>query len=435
MEHSGILLVAALALGALGPVAACGNGDASATDGGADGGKDTGSKADSGYPDSGYPDSDTLDSGYPDSDALDSGDPDATTGDGGGDASTDSGPSYDFMVVRTGGFDGDGGVEAGALTTAAAPVFLEERRSSTGTLVRTLALPQAVNGKQQPFTLTGSSTTEGGLTRSANGSYVVLGGYAAVPGTLAVAGTVSGTTNRVIARINAVGAIDTTTLLDAAFSKVSIRGAASSDGSAFWASGENGTGNSGGVYTIGFGLTGGASVFGTVQNMRQVGVFGAQLYADTQSTAGGNTLRVFSIGNGLPTTPNQTGANLPGFTTVNTTPNGFVLLDLDNQVAGLDTAYVADTRSINTGGGVQKWTFDGTTWTLKATFAQGLASAPYFVAAAKLGTDVVVVATTQESPNRVVRFVDDGQNLTPASFALTTAQPDTNFRGIALSPQ
>lgn len=430
MKHPRILVIAALTLAAVAPLGACGSGDGSSTDAGVDSGKDTGSKADSGTPDSG-----TIDSGASDSSATDTGAPDGTGGDGGGDSSGDSGPAYDFMVVRTGGSDGDGGVEAGALTTAAAPVFLEERSSSTGALVRTLALPQAVNGNAQPFTLTGASTTEGGLTRSADGSYVVLGGYAATPGTLAVAGSASGTTNRVIARVNAAGAIDTTTRLDAAFSKVSIRGVASSDGSTFWASGENGVGTSGGVYTIAFGQTGGSNVFGTVQNMRQVGVFGAQLYADTQSTAGGNTLRVFSIGNGLPTAPKQTGANLPGVTTVNTTPNGFVLLDLNNQIAGLDTAYIADTRSINTGGGVQKWTFDGTTWTLKATFAQGLTTAPYFVAAAKLGTDVVVVATTQESPNRIVRFVDDGQNLTPASFALTTAQPDTNFRGIALSPQ
>jgi hypothetical protein len=125
---------------------------------------------------------------------------------------------------------------------------------------------------------------------------------------------------------------------------------------------------------------------------------------------------------------------LPGVPTT-IAPNGFVLLDLNNQVAGVDTVYVADTRAINSGGGVQKWTYDGMTWTLKATFAQGLASAPYFVAADKVGADVVVVATTQETPNRVVRYIDDGQNLMPTGFALSTAQPNTNFRGIALSPK
>ena len=204
---------------------------------------------------------------------------------------------------------------------------------------------------------------------------------------------------------------------------------------AFWASGENGSASSGGVHYIAFGQTGGTSVFSTVQNMRQVGVFDGQLYADTQSTAGNNTLRVFSIGSGLPTTANQTGANLPGVTTMNTTPNGFVLLDLNNMVAGVDTGYFADTRAINSGGGVQKWTFDGQNWTLKATFAQGITSPPYFVTAAKVGNDVVVIASVQESPNRLVRYIDDGQNMNPNGFALTTAQPSTNFRGVAVSPQ
>lgn len=428
MNHRRALVAAAVLVLALTPLAACGGGDNGAADAGADGGKDTGVKPDTGAPDTGAPDTGDMDSGGADSsdDAADSG-----PGDGGG---ADSGLGYNFMVVRTGGSLGDGGFEAG-LTTAAAPVFLEERRSSDGSLVRSLALPQAANGNNQPFTLDGISTTEGGLTRSANGSYVVLGGYAAVPGTAAVSSASSSTTNRVIARVAANGTIDTTTRLNAAFSGVSIRGVGSNDGTAFWASGENGSASSGGVHYVTFGQTGGASVFSTVQNMRQVGVFDGQLYADTQSTAGNNTLRVFSIGSGLPTTANQTGTNLPGVTTMNTTPNGFVLLDLNNNVAGVDTGYFADTRSINSGGGVQKWTYDGQTWTLKATFAQGITSPPYFVTAAKVGNDVVVIASVQESPNRLVRYIDDGQNMNPNGFALTTAQPSTNFRGVAVSPQ
>lgn len=431
------LTLTAIALLALSPLAACGSGD-NGTDAGADSGTkpDSGAKADSGTPDSG----DTTDSGAQDTGAQDSGGGtdasndgaanDGAASDGGGGA--DGGLGYNLMVVRVGGAILDGGAEAGTLTAAAAPVYLEERRSSDGLLVRTLTMPQVSNGNNQPFTLSGNSTTEGGLTRSGNGSYVVLGGYAAIPNTAAIAGTTSAGTNRVVARVDAAGNIDTTTRLDAAFSTTNIRGAASNDGTAFWASGASGASMSGGVFYVTLGQTGGTQIFSSQLNMRQVGVFGGQLYGDTQA---GNTLAIFSIGNGLPTMANQMGTNLNGVTTANTTPNGFILLDLNAQVAGVDTAYVADTRAVMSGGGVQKWTYDGMTWTLKATFTQGLTSNPLYVTAAKVGADVVVVATTAESPARLVRYIDDGQNVNPNSFVLTTAQPNTVLRGVAVSPQ
>jgi hypothetical protein len=272
------------------------------------------------------------------------------------------------------------------------------------------------------------------LLTSANGQYVTLAGYGAIPGTAAVNGTDSAATNRVVARIDKNATIDTSTRLDAAFSMVSVRAAVTNDGTSYWVTGENGANTSGGVYYIANGTQGGAQILSAPQNMRGLGIFGGQLYGDTQSGAAGNMLRLFTIGMGLPTAAGQTGTNLTGITNVNTSPNGFVALDLNAAVAGIDTMYVADTRSLAAQGGVQKWTFDGATWALAATFKMGLTGAPIHVAAARVGSATHVVATTLDNPAKLVRFVDDG-GANPMAVTLATAAANTQFRGVAVPPK
>jgi len=400
------------------------------------------SAADSSRPDTSVPaDANTPDTSVSDAgadasdaarDASDAGRDasDGSVGDGGdgGDATIDAGPGASFMVLRV----GDG---VAALSAAAAPVFLEERRSGDGAIARTINLPIAVNGANQPITIAGNSTTEGALTISGNGQYVSLAGYGAIPGTAAVNGTASAATNRVVARVDKNAVIDTTTRLDAAFTAVSVRSAVTDDGNTYWVSGENAAGDLGGVYYLPLGTTGGTQILAAPQNMRVLGIFGGQLYGNTQSGAGGNTLRLFSIGMNLPVTAGQTGTNLAGITAANTTPNGFVILDLDAAVAGLDTMYVADTRSIAGAGagGVQKWTYNGATWALAATFKNGLTGSPINVAATKVGAVVHIVATTLDNPAKVVRFIDDG-GANPLGVTLATAGTNTQFRGIAVSP-
>jgi len=384
---------------------------------------------DTSTPDASRPDSSRPDSAVPD--ASDGGGTDASDG-GGADASDggggDAGAGATFMVVRI----GTGG--AAVLSAAAAPVFVEERQSSDGAVVRTIPLPVAAAGANQPFTLAGNSSTEGMLVTSGNGQYVTLAGYGATPDTAAVNATDSSATNRVVARIDKNATIDTSTRLDAAFSMVSVRAAATNDGTSYWVTGENGANTSGGVYYIANGTQGGAQILAAPQNMRGLGIFGGQLYGDSQSGAAGNMLRLFTIGMGLPTAAGQTGTNLPGITNVNTSPNGFVVLDLNAAVAGLDTMYVADTRSLAAQGGVQKWTFDGVNWTLAATFKTGLTGAPIQVAAAKVGSFTHVVATTLDNPAKLVRFVDDG-GVNPTAVTLATAAANTQFRGVAVPPK
>jgi hypothetical protein len=335
-----------------------------------------------------------------------------------------------FMVVRVGSA-GSGVV----LSAAAAAVFIEERRLGSGTVTQTIAMPIAAAAPQAAFTLRGTATTEGALSLSSDGAFVVLGGYSATPGTADVATTTAAAVPRVVARVTKAGITDTSTILDTAFDGKSVRGATSADGTSFWVSGEGGTGMTGGIYYVAQGTTGGTQIFDTPQNLRTVGVFDGQLYASTQSGSGAGAPRLFSVGAGMPTTAGQLGTNLAGITDANTTPHGFVLLDLDPAIAGVDTMYVADTRAVASGGGIQKWKLVAATWTLAATFKAGLSSAPVAVAAKPVGTSVVVLCVTLDNPAKIVRFLDDGVNVNPLGATLGVGTATfAQYRGIALTP-
>src|SRR3954463_8764562 len=72
-----------------------------------------------------------------------------------------------------------------AIGAAAAPVFLDEF-TPDGTLVQSVPLPTASAGNNRRLTVSGSATSEGELTRSADGRYLAIAGYDADPGTAGV---------------------------------------------------------------------------------------------------------------------------------------------------------------------------------------------------------------------------------------------------------
>lgn len=119
---------------------------------------------------------------------------------------------------------------------------------------------------------------------------------------------------------------------------------------------------------------------------------------------------MFTVNPALPTT-NATATLLPGNQVNGGSAYGFALFDLDPNVAGPDTLYIADDRqpSVGGAGGIQKWTFNGTAWTLVWTAAQFTSgSIPVFVGARGLAgwvTDpatntVTLIASSADSPTR-----------------------------------
>jgi hypothetical protein len=327
----------------------------------------------------------------------------------------------DLVVLRVNSI---GGV---ALTNASTAAFLD-KFTSDGTPLNpaSLALPIATSGNNLPVTLSGTATSEGGISRSSNGAYVVVPGYGVAPGTSSVNTSSAAAVNRVVARVDASWNIDSTTRSATAFSGGNIRGAATSDGTAIWASG-----STTGVQLFQFGEATSKQITTSPTNIRVLQIFGGQLYGTSGSTP---FVNVFAIGSGLPA-DTATATSLVGMPTASgPSPYSFALFDRNPNVAGRDTLYVADDRN-PANGGLQKWTYDGTTWTLQATWSGGLTVGLRGLVGYVAGNSVVLFATTADtSLNRLVRLIDDGVT-TPTATVLATATTNTMFRGVALAPQ
>ena len=250
----------------------------------------------------------------------------------------------DLVVYRV----GDG---TAALGSAATSVFLDEY-STSGVLVQSIAMPTSIIGSNKMLTSSGTATSEGGLTLSTDGNFIVLTGYNAAAGTAAIASTTSAATARTVGVVGMNGVANTTTALTDFSSGNNPRSVASTNGTDLWVAG-----GAGGVRYTTLGNTTSTQLSTTVANIRQVEIFGGQLYASDSS---GTAVRLGTVGAGLPTTAGQTITNLPGFATGTGSPYSFFMADLNAGVAGLDTLYVADDAA-----GIGKYSFDGTTWTSK----------------------------------------------------------------------
>jgi hypothetical protein len=333
----------------------------------------------------------------------------------------DAGGPTSIVVVRV----GTGG--GATLTIGSTAVFLDEIRLSDGAVVRTVPLPTAANGQNKPFSMTGTAVTEGALSLSDDEKYLVLTGYAAVPGSVpSLPGTTATAVPRIVARVDATGNVDTTTTLGTFFSTNNVRAAYTPNGSQLWVSGYD---IGGGVLYTTLGAASPVQIVTAPASGHVVAAFGGQLFASGGSTPLEGVLRV---GTGLPTS--AAGTTLLA-SSGNTESYGFAVLDRNPQVPGLDTIYLCDRGAVATSGGVKKWTSDGTNWTLVATFNAGLASGVSHVAASVGGAGVTLYVTTAESPNRVGAFLDDGVNLTPTFAPIASAAVNTALHGLAFPPK
>jgi hypothetical protein len=321
---------------------------------------------------------------------------------------------------------GDG---AASLSNAATPVFLEEI-SPMGVLVQAIAMPTvASSAGTRAATMSGTATAEGALNLSVDGRFLTYGGYNADVGTPGVASTTSDIVNRVAARIAADGTVDTTTAFsDATYSGNSIRSVVSTDGIAFWTSGHASSVFNAGVRYASLNSSSSERLSGTVTNVRVVNIFDGQLYVSAQS---GSFRGINTVGVGVPTDPDQTIELLPGFDPVGISPHGFFFADVN-------TLYTADERTLTNGGGLQKWTFDGTNWTHAYTMQTGLSSGLRAVTGIvdRAGTTLYVItadAIASFAGNRLMRIVDTGEF---SDFVLiATAPGNTAFRGVAFTPE
>ena len=316
--------------------------------------------------------------------------------------------------------------------------------ATTGT---TVTLPSIASGLQRACTQSGTAISEGSLNLSVDGRYIVLTGYDAAEGTSSIS---SSTLNRVIARVDAFGTINTTTNFLAtsgnAYSANNIRSAASVDGSAFWASGF-GNSNTGGVryITLGSNNSVGTQVSTTTTNTRYVNVVDNQLYV----TSGSGTTKMATVGSGLPTTTGNFITNLP-FASILDVPNsayGFQFFDVDTLINGVDLLYVVAHGNGSGENGFYKYKFNGTNWISKDSIVINshiLGITGFVNCTGEVELYVLNSPNGASVANRLIKYVDvsgynnnmtgAGTDFNTASTVIATAATNTGFKGICFAP-
>ena len=323
----------------------------------------------------------------------------------------------DIVVYRV----GDGTT---ALSGSAAPVFLDEY-SPSGTLVQSVPLPTAASGTNNPLVASGSASSEGLLSLSSDGRYLVLPGYDTAVGTTKISSSASTAIPRTIGLVDAAGDVNTSTALTDFATGNNPRSATSTNGTDIWVGGAAG----GPRYTTVGATTSTELDNGTFKNVRQVATSGGQLYASADPTKAG--LTIGTVGSGLPTTAGQTVSNLP-FSTSPTDPYAFSLLTLGSGTAP-DTLYEADLDA----GAVLKfglidgvWTAEGSVQVsspegLTANDADGTVSI-YVTSSGASGTSGVVQEITDSS--------GVGGTLTGTATTIATLPANEAARGVAFAP-
>jgi hypothetical protein len=323
---------------------------------------------------------------------------------------------------------GDG---TSSLVNTGNPVFIDEFAATGGPPVQTIALPTTATAPSHRLIASGTASSEGLLTLSTDGHYLLLTGYDATPG-----GATNLTTSpsasilRTVARIDSSGtAIDTTTALNDLSTAASPRAAASTNGTDLWVGG-----GAGGVRYATLGASTSVQLSSTVTNIRAVNIFNGQVY---NSDASGSTIRLGAVGTGLPTTIGQTITNIPGFATTGGSPYAFYFADLDAGTAGVDTLYVADD-----GAGLQKYSLVSGSWTANGTV--GTASDTYRGVTGVVSAGSVTLyavrkgGTAATGGGELVSLTDaSGYNgaFSGTPTVLSTAAANTAYRGVALMPQ
>ena len=331
------------------------------------------------------------------------------------------------------------------LSSSATAVAINEYTTAAGQSSAVQSIAFATTGANQ-FTDSGTATSNGYLN-TYNG-YVAIAGYNVAAGTANVVSSntkavqVLDSTGNVVNR--AVFPTGGTSAPVSPFTGNNIRSAIATSATNFYATGTSsgGSSNTGGAwYSNSTNYTQVSSTnTGQPTNMRNVGIFGGQLYASSAASTG---IGIFAVGSGLTTSAGQTSTLVINAGT-NASTYGFVMFDT-NQDGGVDLAYLADDRT-TAGGGLQKWMLVSGTWTqswsrlvnatgtLSGTAGTGFVSIRGLTGTWDAVNGAQLYATTTETTNnRLISIVDNGSTPTLATN-LASAGTNYVFRGVAFTP-
>lgn len=318
----------------------------------------------------------------------------------GGPVAADAFQNGNLVVLQL----GDG---AAPLNSAATAVALLEYTTS-GVLQQTLNLPSQTGTAR--LTQAGSSTSEGYISLSPDGTSLAVVGYDAVAGTVGIASTTASLRNRVIDSISYSGDIVRFAGSASLLSGQNVRSGVIA-GSEAWV-----VGSAAGT-TLMTGSTPG-SIYSGIASQRVVNVANGNLTFSTQS---GTTTRGIYQFSGLPTataTPSQ----------IITTDSTSAPVDFSFS-PDATIAYIADERA-SAGGGVQKWVNSGGTWSLSYTLSAGSGRGARGLAVDFSGLNPTVFATTTQ--NELIKIVDSGSSAAPT--VLATAGANVAYRGLEFVP-
>jgi hypothetical protein len=307
---------------------------------------------------------------------------------------------------------GDGTAALGNSSTA---LFIKEF-STAGSLVQTITIPTA-GGTQ--IACSGSASSEGALTLSADRSVLTFAGYAASPGVAGIASTAAATYSRAVGVLSARGTFSRVATGSSAFDGNNVRNAVS-DGQNYWLAGTaSATGNSGIWCSTG----GGTPVQVSAGNYRSANIVNGNLAVSTSSGSPG----VY----GFPGLPTSTATSSLLFAVTGGTPSPYdFALSPDGAFA-----YVADDRSGKTYGGIERWNLSAGVWTMAYNLASGITANDGMrqIAVDFSGANPVIYGTTAEaSANRLVEVTDAGAG--SAFTVLATADANTVYRGVDFTP-
>ena len=320
-----------------------------------------------------------------------------------GSSSSSSFAAGNLAVLRV----GDG---AESLSSHGNPIFIDQFTTG-GTLVNSIAIP---DNTTNALLISGNATSEGALTRSADGRLLVMAGYNIAFTNSASSLPNSSSTNvpRVLGTLDVAGNFTLAGVTTNQYSGNNIRSGTTDGLGNYW-----GAGATSGTFYFGNGPS--STVQNTVANSVVIQDLGGNLcFSTSKSTPG-----IWTIP-GAPTVPAT--ASVLVSSGSGSSPYAFAFNP------GFTTAYIAD-DTLAGKGGVQRWDFNGSAWSMSYAFAGLTSVGARGVTVDFSGASPVIYATTGEaSANRLVSITDTGAG-SPVT-TLATAGVNQMFRGVAPTP-
>jgi hypothetical protein len=283
--------------------------------------------------------------------------------------------------------------------------------TTNGTLVSSLAIP---DNTTNALLISGSASSEGALTRSADGRLLLIAGYniAYTNSSSSLTKSSADDVPRALGVLDIAGNFALAAATTNQYGENNMRSGTTDGQGNYWGAGANS-----GTYYFGDAETN--NVQTNVANSIVIQDLGGNLFFSTSKTTPG----IWQIP-GTPTTP--AAANVFLATGDDSSPYAFAFN------TNFTTAYIAD-DTLAGNGGVQRWDFNGNAWTMTYAFTSLTNIGARGLTVDFSGAHPVIYATTAEDANnRLVTFTDTGADAPLTTLA--TSGVNQLFRGVAFAP-